>query len=351
MALSRLVTFHVVAFTDGEAVHLWKGQVWWRSSPALVLFWIPKNRSQNPAILSWTFSKRTRQDSRLHIGALRPHHRKWRDKKPVMERQSAGVVRTDATDIIILLQMENRICRSNSQNSARVLSSQFYPALKFGASTNWSDFVLLYSHKMASLATRNSSFFWLFLSARPLAFYDVNYTMRLAWPAKREWYGNSKQILWNFQDASVGSSQNRTFKRPKISPFRILSFWKILSLVDFPVDWTAGFSSFQVGGLWKPPGEDGRNGTLDALLLSKLLGPMNLFSLWPFWGVGIFERLNGWVPVRSQTWQIDRDMWHPGCLLKHGSAAASLDGISCWKTPKKTMHSSTLRYITMEHQD
>jgi len=54
------------------------------------------------------------------------------------------------------------------------------------ASTNWSDFVLLYSHKMASLATRNSSFFWHFLNARPLAFYDVNYTMRLAWPAKRE---------------------------------------------------------------------------------------------------------------------------------------------------------------------
>lgn len=107
------------------------------------------------------------------------------------------------------------------------------------ASTNWSDFVLLYSHKMASLATRNSSFFWHFLNARPLAFYDVNYTMRLAWPAKREWYGNSKQILWNFQDASVGSSQNKTLKRPQISPFRILSFWKILSLVDFPVDWKA----------------------------------------------------------------------------------------------------------------
>ena len=57
--------------------------LWW-------LFWIPKNRSQNPAILSWTFSKRTRQDSRLHIGALRPHQHEndvrksqwWSDNAP-----------------------------------------------------------------------------------------------------------------------------------------------------------------------------------------------------------------------------------------------------------------------------
>lgn len=146
-----------------------------------------------------------------------------------MERQSAGVVRTDATDIIILLQVENRICRSNSQDSVRVLSSQFYPVLKFGASTNWSDFVLLYSHKMASLATRNSLFFWHFLSVRPLAFYDVNYTMRLAWPAKREWYGNSKQILWNFQDAfcRIFSKQNLE----ETSNFS--SFWKISELGGF----------------------------------------------------------------------------------------------------------------------
>jgi len=57
------------------------------------------------------------------------------------------------------------------------------------------------------------------------------------------------------------------------------------------------FRPFQVGGLWKTPGEDGRNGTLDAgcemgYLYPNLLGPMNLFSECDLSGGSeFFERL------------------------------------------------------------
>jgi len=134
MALSRLVNL------SRSRLH------WWRSSasvegPSVVTFFpcfgvVLGSQKQEPKSRHFVlniFKKNPSIKTRAYTSALSDRIiEKWRDKKPVTERQSAGVVRTDATDIIILLQVENRICRSNSQNSARVLSSQFYPVLKFG---------------------------------------------------------------------------------------------------------------------------------------------------------------------------------------------------------------------------